>query len=313
LGLSSGDFNGDGFSDFALSTHLGDANSSTGSCQIFLVLCSPGTPVSCTVSDIAKTTSNDTNISTTVACPSNLAAGDFNGDGRDDLANVSDIGTFDNKGNETNFKGLVEIRLNQGGGFNDAPDQSLSLNMGSFANSQMAQVVAKDIDGCGGPDIAFTGQVYNAIGEDLITSFEFQAAVAFNPNEAPVADAGPDNGKQVNGGIQIGGNPTCQDPTNDFMQITWTQISGGPATLNDPTAANPIVTSFSGGDAVFQVTCTDPCGLSGSDTVSVSLFLQGSGCSLGWTSNASPDREVLSWGLIMIVFGVLNWKRLRRF
>lgn len=67
------------------------------------------------------------------------------------------------------------------------------------------------------------------------------------------------------------------------MAILWEVVSGT-ATISNPTVANPLITNASAG-AVLRVTCTDACGLSDSDTVTVvgPTLLEGSGigCSLG--------------------------------
>jgi hypothetical protein len=300
LSLTTGDFDNNTFSDFAV-TFINDDNGTTG---IAVVTCSAGTPASCNSTVIAASPDTQT-------IPTSIDAGDFDSDGFDDLASVLLVAPTGAGGE---FISSLQVRLNNGGGFNDTPDQTLTLDLTVGPNSVINQVVVNDIDACGGPDLAFTGIAISAppavpapvlsttgLPQPSITAgtttVQNQASVAFNINEAPVADAGPDNGTRVNGQTQLGGNPTCLDPTNDAMVIAWTQTAGTPATLSDPSVANPTITGTSGGDIAFTVTCTDACGLSDSDTVTVNAnsLIEGSGlCSLNPLASAGS-----AWAYLM--------------
>ncbi|MCC6272824.1 MAG: VCBS repeat-containing protein [Deltaproteobacteria bacterium] len=308
-GLVVGDFDGNSFLDFAISNAGISDGPSTGG-EVFVVLCGPGTPAAC----------SRTTLTLAQTVVTNLASADFNSDGLDDLA-FTQLSCTTDPCDSSSIVGNVGVYLNQGGAFGDTPDQTLALG-GTEARQFLLQVVAGDIDDCGGPDLAYIGiqipeespevtpkmKLATLAGDvklgliDITTSY---ASVAFNANEAPVADAG--EGTQTPGGILVGGDPTCADPSDDTQAILWEVVSGT-ATISDPTAANPVITNASIG-AVLQVTCTDACGLSDSDTVTITnpSLLEGAGCSLGAASAAvSPA----AWTLGLI--GLLPMFVLRR-
>jgi len=307
-GLAVGDFDGNSFLDFAVSSAATD--SAIGS-DLEVVLCNPGTPAACSVNTVA--------LENTFA--TNLAAGDFDSDGLDDLAIGEIVCPGDCTGLDQ-FVGNVGVYLNQGSSFSTTPDQALLLG-GTEDRQWVNQVVSQDIDGCGGPDLAYTGFEFPEITPTQILQnklSEFQssvklgvtvqsqfASVAFNANEAPVADAG--EGTLTPGGTLVGGEPTCSDPSDDTMAILWEVVSGT-ATISNPTVANPLITNASAG-AVLRVTCTDACGLSDSDTVTVvgPTLLEGSGigCSLG----LAPDAG-LSASWFFSLLGFLPMLALRR-
>jgi hypothetical protein len=271
-GLVTGNFDGDGPPDFAIASNFANLSQFSPT-ELYLVLCNSMTPPpDCELTYL--------NLDSFVL---NLAAADFNGDGLDDLA-LTRI-NCDFSGGCPEVDGDVGVFLNAGGGsFSPTPDQILTLL--ETQETRLAQVVAGDIDGCGGPDLTYTGtQLVVQPNSDSVGGAGapgFLASVAFNANEDPVANAG--TAVPVAGGFQIGGtaaNPTCSDPTGDPLAIQWTQTAGNPATINDPTAANPIVTNVDG-EVTFTVTCSDGCG--GEATASVTFiggqFVFGSGCSL---------------------------------
>ncbi len=312
-GLVLGNFDGNGFLDFALgNVPENTAGPSFG--EMVVVLCSPGTPASCTTQTVTP--------ANTVVF--NLAAADFDSDGLDDLA-VAQLSCPDAGCDLNQISGTVGVYLNQGAGFNDSPDQSLLLGA-TEVRQLIVQVVAKDIDGCGGPDLAYTGfqvpepsatptpalKLSEMASQLKLGGFGAEsqfASVAFNANEAPVADAG--QGTLTPGGVLVGGEPTCSDPSEDTQAIRWTVLSGT-ATISDPTAANPLITNASAG-AVLQVTCTDACGLSDTDTVTIGgpTLLEGSGfgCSLGLGMASAPSA---AWLLGLVgIFPVLALRRRR--
>lgn len=283
-GLVAGDFDGNGLSDFAV---IGAPINALGlNTQIHVLFCQPGTPSTCST----ELVSLPGQISI------NLAAGDFDSDGLDDLAlSYFACVSFDTCLNEN--EGAVQVFLNKGANFLPTPDQTLLMG-GDKANRLVAQVVAKDIDGCGGPDLAYVGQAGNFIFPEKL-----YASVAFTPNEDPKADAGA--AVLTKEGIQVGGDPTCFDIGGDNMVVEWAVLSGE-ATISDSSASNPFVTFLEGNEATLQVTCTDACGATASDTVLVSppALLEGAGCAMG--GGAFPLGFAMPFAFIIVPLTVLR-------
>ncbi|HKY63992.1 MAG TPA: hypothetical protein VJR29_11275 [bacterium] len=292
--LAAGNFDGDDFLDFAV--FFFDQELSVG--DLSVVLCAPGG--SCAVNPLGLP-------QTGLLAIFGLAAADFDGDGLDDLAN-----TFiqAEEASPEFPQGGVQVRLNPGdGNFPVAADQTLAVG-GSLDNRVTIPIATKDIDGCGGPDLAYsafelipeptpqavTGQGF---GEQAV----YHASVAFNHNDDPVADAGTP--VAANGGFQVGGDPTCLGELGENLSIEWEVVSGN-AEISDSSAANPIVQASQ--TSVLQVTCTDACGAASSATVTVQgggFLLNGTGCSLGGSAAGGS-----LWLLILggLPFGVIRLK-----
>ncbi|MCE9625102.1 MAG: hypothetical protein K8R69_06580, partial [Deltaproteobacteria bacterium] len=296
---------GNGFLDFVTLENMDVVKASFT--QVDVIICAPGAPqASCSVNNFVVN-ADVQNLGTSVT------TADFDGDGLDDLA-FAQIYDGSDEGLDTGTK--VQVHLNQDGGFDATPDQTLTLNPDEILpENYVVQVIAKDIDACGGPDLAYIGisqdtqkklsfsklQSLEAVKNGELAPSALQAAVAFNANETPVADAG--NGTSA----RVGGDPTCTDPTGDAMTIQWTVIQGS-AAISDATAANPTITNASA-DAVLQVTCTDSCGAAASDTVTLSGggLIEGAGCALSTgTTTAS------GFALLAGLFLALPLLRLRR-
>jgi hypothetical protein len=260
-----GDFEGNGYLDFAVSY----VPSTSLTPKTAIVTCAPGPDCQVQTLDFPNQ-----------FLPISIDAGDFDGDGLDDLVQL-ELGC--NNGTITNcngdFLGQISAYLNQGGSFNTEPDQTIIPPVATDGVFGPMQVIARDIDGCSPEDIAFTGI-------ELPTSAAGQGppipilnlgrgGVAFAAQAEITADAG--EGIPTDSGIQIGGNPTCMDSAGNPFNIQWTQISGEPAILSDPTAANPIVTDLST-ESTFQVTCQTACGeATDTVTVNIAICITGSG------------------------------------
>ncbi|HKY63993.1 MAG TPA: hypothetical protein VJR29_11280 [bacterium] len=273
-GLAVGNFDGDEFLDFA----VGAAQQEVlpGTFLINIVLCSPG--ASCSVSPIDLADG-------TFVVPLSLAAADYDEDGLDDLA-VAFIACDNPSGEceQNEISSGVGVLVNQNGSFTNQPDQILLLGGGEDSRIVL-QVIGKDIDGCGGPDLAYSGfQIPQESPAPVLApqggffGTTNWASVAFNHNDDPIADAGTP--VPVSGGFQVGGEPTCLGELGENLTIEWEVVSGD-ASISDPTTANPVVNAQT--DSVLQVTCSDLCGASSSATVTVqggNILLNGSGCSL---------------------------------
>lgn len=94
------------------------------------------------------------------------------------------------------------------------------------------------------------------------------------PNRAPLADAGGDQNAVELTTVNLSGSGS--DPDGDTLTHAWSQTGGVGVTLNSPSTA---ATSFTAPDVAagipeiltFQLTVTDPSGLSSSDSVSVTV------------------------------------------
>jgi hypothetical protein len=241
-----------------------------------VITCAPGDPPDCSVQSL---TSVDPKIAVSID------AGDFDGDGLDDLVQLEILCTETEpipQGEPMQcvaIQGQASAYLNQGGSFTTTPDQTIVPQVTTPELFIPIQVIAKDIDGCSPEDIAFTGWettdfFVNNNGQGPPTGIG-RGIVAFASQGGVTADAGI--AVSVNGGFQVGGNPTCSDSNGNPFTIEWTQLSGNAANISDPAAANPIISGVSN-QSVFQVTCTTACGVA-SDTVTINqaICVTGSG------------------------------------
>ena len=114
------------------------------------------------------------------------------------------------------------------------------------------------------------------------------------PNQAPVADAGPD--QLVNEGTVVtldGSNSSDSDGSVQFYQ--WTQLSGPSVTLNSPSS---VTTTFNAPRVtadnvlVFELTVTDNRGSSATDTVSITLQDLGEDTTPPVTTHTYQERSV---------------------
>jgi hypothetical protein len=95
-------------------------------------------------------------------------------------------------------------------------------------------------------------------------------------NDPPVADAGDDQTVHEGDIVSLDGTGSS-DPDDGIATIHWTQLSGTPVTLSDPTAVWPTFSAptILDGDynlLQFQVTATDFGGLQSSDTCLVTAM-----------------------------------------
>jgi outer membrane autotransporter protein len=96
------------------------------------------------------------------------------------------------------------------------------------------------------------------------------------PNAAPVANAGSAQSVASAASVTLDGS-TSSDGDNDPLTYNWTQISGPPVTLSDPTTSNPTFTAptLSVGQAdvtlVFSLTVNDGTVDSAADTVTITV------------------------------------------
>lgn len=95
-----------------------------------------------------------------------------------------------------------------------------------------------------------------------------------NVNQAPVAQAGPDQTVHEGSPVVLNGTASY-DPDIEPITYTWLQVYGTPVTLAYPHSATPSFTApaVGAGDAQvdFELIVTDPHGLNHADYVSVSI------------------------------------------
>jgi hypothetical protein len=142
-----------------------------------------------------------------------------------------------------------------------------------------------------------TGQTYyfaatavNTEGMESGYSNEVSTTLSTS-NQPPLANAGPDqNAKEGNVVTLNGANST--DPERGVLTYSWSQVSGTPVTLGNPSAAKttfmtPNVGS-TGETLGFELTVTDSGGLQSSDTCLVNVVWVNQPPS----ANAGPDQSV---------------------
>jgi hypothetical protein len=87
-------------------------------------------------------------------------------------------------------------------------------------------------------------------------------------NDAPVADAGPDQIGIVAGQVRLDGSASF-DPDGDPITFQWTQTAGPSVTLSAPTSAVTTFTAVEGQSYGFRLTVRDSQGAQGLDGVTI--------------------------------------------
>ena len=98
-----------------------------------------------------------------------------------------------------------------------------------------------------------------------VDDFEFRAGQVNNP---PTADAGPDQFFSAAKRVTLSGSGS--DPAGDFLEFSWTQLSGPSVTLASPNSPSTTFTAPDVGEddvLVFRLTVTDSQGASDTDDV----------------------------------------------
>jgi hypothetical protein len=147
-------------------------------------------------------------------------------------------------------------------------------------------------DGAGEDDEFFELALSNAAGASLggKTLLRVDIADGSGSTQPPNAVAGASQTVVPGATVTLDGNQS-NDPDGDTLSYAWTQTIGPTVTLADPTAA---VTTFAAPDVTsstllrFELTVTDPLGLTDSATTSVTVTQAGgSGGGLGSSGGGS--------------------------
>jgi hypothetical protein len=112
------------------------------------------------------------------------------------------------------------------------------------------------------------------VSDGITSSAADSVTISVNPNAAPVANAGVDQGP-INTGQTVTLDGTgSTDPDNNALTYQWTQVSGPAATLSSPTAARPtfVAPNVQGTqNLVFQLVVNDGSVDSPPDTVTIGV------------------------------------------
>ncbi|HEU5149656.1 MAG TPA: PKD domain-containing protein, partial [Iamia sp.] len=110
--------------------------------------------------------------------------------------------------------------------------------------------------------------------------------VTISVNQAPTADAGPDQTVTEGETATLDGTGSTDPDAGDDLTYEWEQTSGPAVTLSDDTAAEPTFTAPDGpATLVFELTVTDELGRTGTDTVTITI-------NAAPTADAGPDQTV---------------------
>lgn len=116
------------------------------------------------------------------------------------------------------------------------------------------------------------------VSDGTATSAADSVTISVNPNAAPIANAGVDQGP-INSGqtVTLNGSGST-DPDGNPLTYHWTQVSGPAATLSSATAANPTFTAPNvqgTQNLVFQLIVNDGTVDSPPDTVTIGVRATG--------------------------------------
>lgn len=129
------------------------------------------------------------------------------------------------------------------------------------------------------------------VSDGSLTSTAFVTITDEHVNHPPVANAGANQTVNDTKLVTLDGSASS-DPDNDPLTYAWSQVSGTPVTLSNPTAVKPTFTapivSASGDTLVFQLTVTDPGLLSSTASTRVTVVHQNPVCTA-----ARPSQTVL--------------------
>jgi hypothetical protein len=170
------------------------------------------------------------------------------------------------------------------------PDDSVSLDgsnsyapdgaIGSYSWTQVSGPSTATMTGVATATPAISGlvpgrylfQLTVTDNDGLTATAVVRITVIAAPNEAPIANAGPDQTIVLpTNSVSLNGTKSY-DPDGSIASYSWTLISGtGAATILNPNTATPTVTGLQAGVYVFQLVVTDNDGSTGTDQVQITV------------------------------------------
>ena len=113
------------------------------------------------------------------------------------------------------------------------------------------------------------------VSDGITTSAADTVLVTVAVPGAPVANAGPDAAAVTGATVHLTGAGSTA-PSGRALTYTWTQTSGTPVTLSDPTAVSPTFTApETTGTLAFSLVVSDGIATSADDTVVVTVSVPG--------------------------------------
>lgn len=113
------------------------------------------------------------------------------------------------------------------------------------------------------------------VSDGIDTSKATVHVVVENINHPPVADAGTDQTKDEGSVVLLNGTAS-HDPDNDPISAGWSQLSGPPVSLSDPSSLQPTfvapLVGLGGEDLVFQLVVNDGLAESAPAPVKISIL-----------------------------------------
>ncbi len=139
--------------------------------------------------------------------------------------------------------------------------------------------------------IAHSTLIFELVVSDDESSTAPDSVTVSIGNKIPVADAGAD--QAVDGGSVVTLDGSGTDADGDPLTYQWTQLSGAPVLLSDPTAAKPLFTApATKGALVFKLTVDD--GTVTSDESKVTITINNNAPA----ADAGDDQEVEGQSLV---------------
>ncbi len=174
-------------------------------------------------------------------------------------------------------------------------------------SGSLSFVSAKDYEAPDDADGDGTYAVSVEVSDGLRSATADLTVALVNRNEAPTAEAGPDQ-SDVSAGATVTLSGSATDPdAGDALTHAWTQVSGASVELSSPGSASATFAApASGGALTFRLRATDAGGLWGEDEVTVSVRTEAASPIAGFTLvngddgadiGALPDGDELAAGL----------------